>query len=484
MQRERTFFQGRKWLLAAVSCFFVASLSACGGGGGDGGTPEMAIKPGSGPFTGAMDITGMGTVEGQIESADDEVFYNFRLDEPRVVTLQTTGEADVEITLYDSERNVLATSSSERVVTPSVSSGSGGASTQAVAAVVPIALGVGIYGIRIAPAARVAVKVGTFVLSSVTAVYAIRQIREFLELEVGLDQRSSRDLKQYFDGEESVEVAFSITPSLRTKWGTLSFSIEANHVLRVSSTGPAECGNQAEHSLILNPPPSLRWVWRQSGIPVSLEKEMPVKLLRVSAPRRKEDRPYEIAVTVQEGGSETIVLTEEIEDPEGGKLTFTHSAPPAGLGVTRDGTGLTITAREGANGGTITVTATDPDGECWNFPLRIRVGEENGGPQPGGSPSTGGSPTHGCILNSDNPLHYTVCNEHYVGEHPNFSRCRSDYRRVSQCPRTGGEFASIISCDSHFSYIHSSHPLVSLGLLRNIINPIRSECEGTFLIHK
>ena len=300
MQREHKFFRDRTWLAVAVSCLLVVSLSACGGGGGEeGGTAKMTITP-AGPFAGAMDITGMEIVEGRIESADDEVFYNFRLDEPRVVTLRTTGEADTGITLYDSERNVLAISSGEHAAIPSIASGSGGASTQAVAAVVPIALEVGIYGIRITQAAVAAAKVGGFVLSVATAVYAIRQVREFLELDVGLDQSVSRDLKRYFDGEEDVEVAYSITPSLRTKWGTLSFSIGADHVMRVSSTGPAECGNQAEHTLILKP--TLRWRWRQSGIPVSQEKEMPVRIVRANAPRRKVGGPYEIAVTVEEGG--------------------------------------------------------------------------------------------------------------------------------------------------------------------------------------
>lgn len=67
------------------------------------GTPDTPPD-----FSEAIDITGRQSVEGQIDSPDDSVLYSFRIDEPRVVTFRTS--SDFEITVYDSEGNVLQTS--------------------------------------------------------------------------------------------------------------------------------------------------------------------------------------------------------------------------------------------------------------------------------------------------------------------------------------------------------------------------------------
>ena len=117
MQRQHNLFRGRKWLVTAVSCLFlVGGLAACGGGGGGttGTTPEMDITP---PPTGddhpdtiagAVAIMDGETVDGSLDSPDDEDF--FRLDLPEgasVIDVTLQAEAGVEVALLDSEGSVL-----------------------------------------------------------------------------------------------------------------------------------------------------------------------------------------------------------------------------------------------------------------------------------------------------------------------------------------------------------------------------------------
>ena len=49
-----------------------------------------------------------------------------------------------------------------------------------------------------------------------------------------------------------------------------------------------------------------------------------------------------LSVSVEQGGEVMITLTDYIEDPEGGPLTFAHGSLPAGFGVTTDGATWTI----------------------------------------------------------------------------------------------------------------------------------------------
>ena len=81
---------------------------------------------------------------------------------------------------------------------------------------------------------------------------------------------------------------------------------------------------------------------------------------------------------VAKGASKTVDLSDYIEDPDGGALTFAVSddeGVPTGWGVTTNGAILTFTASENAVNGDMFVTATDPAGECWNFPVRLTVAE-------------------------------------------------------------------------------------------------------------
>ena len=119
----------KRFARCAVVGFALAGLAACGGGGGGGSStpaektpttpgpaptptpPEIPITPGGGTMAEAIDITGMETVEGELDSADDADYYELRSDEDIDVTFWTD-TADVEFQILDSEGNVLVTSTS------------------------------------------------------------------------------------------------------------------------------------------------------------------------------------------------------------------------------------------------------------------------------------------------------------------------------------------------------------------------------------
>ena len=154
MQREHTFFRGRKWLAAAVSCLFVMGLYACGGGGGEEGgggegTPEMTIMPtptGDHPDTiaSAAAIADGETVDGSIDSPDDEDF--FRLDVPEgtsVIDITLRAEAGVEVALLDGDGNVLGVAETVEG-TASQAGGAGPVAAAASPSAVPLLVAVGL----------------------------------------------------------------------------------------------------------------------------------------------------------------------------------------------------------------------------------------------------------------------------------------------------------------------------------------------------
>ena len=159
MQRERTFFRGRKWLAAALSCLLVMGLSACGGGGGEEGgggkgTPEMAITPaptGDHPDTiaSAAAIAAGETVDGSIDSPDDEDF--FRLDVPEgtsVIDITLRAEAGVEVALLDGDGHVLGGAETVEETT-SQAGGAGPVVAAASPAVLPMVVGGAVVVVRV-----------------------------------------------------------------------------------------------------------------------------------------------------------------------------------------------------------------------------------------------------------------------------------------------------------------------------------------------
>ena len=97
-----------------------------------------------------------------------------------------------------------------------------------------------------------------------------------------------------------------------------------------------------------------------------------------SGPRLRDDAPP-LDIVIPWGDQATIVLTDYIEDPEGGRLTFAPVAVPPGFGVQRNGPDWTVlapsstaTAREVVRD-ELTVTATAANGRSADFGFRVLV---------------------------------------------------------------------------------------------------------------
>ena len=93
-------------------------------------------------------------------------------------------------------------------------------------------------------------------------------------------------------------------------------------------------------------------------------------------PRKIEGGPS-LLVSTEQGGEVMIRLTDYIEDPGGGRLTFAHGTRPRGLGVTRNGAEWTINVGLDVALGEhiIQVTATDSTNRSADFQFRVIVEE-------------------------------------------------------------------------------------------------------------
>ena len=335
----------------------------------------------------AIDITGRRSVEGRLDSPGDSLVYRLQIDEPGIVSFEISGEADAEITLYDSNGNVLA-----RGVPGTLPDGQAIPRTApvpevravplvAVFAVVAVRTAIPIFArVALRKATGAAVRTGAFALRHAKTAFAVtRVLTKKLEFDVKysslLDIAQSFEVHDHFDGETSVEHEWNITPSVQIpRWGlAVELKVDSTGTVRMSrGSGSVMCGSGTKYDQTIET--TLTLTWRQTTI-VELPSKVQFNLLRDTAPRRKGSEA--ISVTVPEGGSGTVLLTDYIEDPKGRSLTFTPGDPvPDGLSVTRNGARWTIAAKEGVTGGTIIVTAATGTGrarECWNFPLRVRM---------------------------------------------------------------------------------------------------------------
>lgn len=305
-----------------------------------------------------------GEVSGRIDTTDTwaEFYYRVTVYEPGILTLNTRGDADVALTVFDPQRNVSALSRGRAAMQM-------GADQAALQGGIVVALPVaGQYLIRVA-----GVGSGAYVLSTFATAYALKKLSDFAEIDVDFDGEASYDLKPHFDGEETTEAAFDVSASVRTRWGPLNIGIGTDYVVRIRHVAGAEvpCGTGTDRSLNIKMPLTVSWM--QLGL--SLKRnvgELSANIVRHRAPRRK--GANEITVSVPTAGTGTVPLTDFIEDPDGGPLTFAVRRIPSGWGATTSGGTLALTAGAGAADGSMTVTATDRDGECWNFPVRVSVG--------------------------------------------------------------------------------------------------------------
>ena len=485
----------------AVVGLALGGLAACGGGGSSKpGTPEMTITPPAPTaedIASATDITGQDTIEGRLDSDNRRVFYKIRIDEPTMLALRLSSEDGIDVTVYDSAGNVVnpSTATEQAAVASRTAAvagmplvwylGFGGAGTALKAAGAKL----GTYGIAFAPHAVGAVAAGVAIAYTVQvgkAAAALRQIRR-PDIEVEFDAESEKEvsIEDHFDGESLARTAWTFTPTVSIgKFGTLRLvTVEGKAAVRISHTRSEQCPAGIERTFEAKYEPKATW---GQSVPIAGEIlnrlinktfEGTITFREAKAPRRKEDRPHEIAVTVQRGGSETVVLTDEIEDPQGGALTFAVSAVPDGWGVTSDGprgSRLTIAAREVATGGTFTVTATDPARDCWNFPVRVSIEGEDEEEEPGTGtptpPSGGGGAVYACMTSETAGVR--LCSGVVSPTHG----CLEGSTRLASCPTTGP--GAVFSCGGRFTYLPSG-PGANF-----VIEGARSACNEEFTVHK
>ena len=402
----------KRFAQGAVLGLALAGLAACGGGGGGSSTPaettptpttpdpaptpmpppEIPITPSGDTVAEAIDITGMEAVEGELDSADDMDYYEIRVDEPTEVTLWVD-TADVEFEVLDSEGNVLVSSSQNP---------GGGSSSELAAAsaatpqAIPL-LGCALPGVNVV-CVRLLLTVG-YVLVRIAARQAIKRGTKYALRQVVRTGAFIRVLGRV--ASKNLEVGKPEEINCLDFFSPTEEAIPLSCSARVVSLnlGPFRIGIQGEGSIVRLDPFSTS-ICRSRAAPKTAKlalvggarippggrvpKEIRDGVATVSAvsffertlfdngPRLVPGGPP-LSLTVAEGGSATMTLTDHIEDPDGGSLTFTVGSAPAGLSVTRDGPRLTVRAREDAMDGSITVAATGQNNVCRTFPLRVSV---------------------------------------------------------------------------------------------------------------
>ena len=382
----------------------LGALAACGGGGGGSSTPakttptpetpapEMTITPVDDILANAVDVTGMETVEGELDTADDVDYYKIRVDEPTEVTLWVD-TPDVEIQVLDSEGNVLAT-------TPQ-NSGGGSASGLATAsaatpqaffgfcllpvghvACIRVVLGFGTAIVRIA--AGQAIKRGTkyALRQAVRAGAFIRSLGRVGRKNLEVGKPEFIDCNKFFT---TTEEAIPLSCSARVvslNLGPFMIGIQGEgSITRLDPLSTSICRDRAAPktatlALVAGariPPGAEVPEEIREGVATVFGTTLFERTLIDNGPRLRSTVTPPISLAVAGGGSATTTLTDFIEDPEGGPLTFAVGSAPAGLRATPAGSRLTVAAGEDAEDGTITVAATDRNNVCRTFPVQVRV---------------------------------------------------------------------------------------------------------------
>ena len=336
-------------------------------------------------FAGAVPIVlDGGTISGELDSPDDADLYSVTVDEQSIMNLN--GSNNIIITVFDDQGNIIAQSS-----TSAASEGEDDKEYNRILVKVVIAtLKKGKkYFVRITKDPGALRR--DYQLAKAVVKFALRKVKNFVRRDVVYGEGSaSIDLSEFFAGESDAivgsiniaPVSVSIPPTAINPWATLrviEFTLE--HVLRIDQNLTYACGTGLDYSAEVKIKLALSWEHRFSGgvDPKTYSinfGEFPIVINRRNAPRRIRGERERIAVNVAAGATESIRLTDYIVDPDGGRLIFSVSDVPrrwsAEIGG-RDFVDLVLSARDGARDGTLTVSATDRDGECWNFPIGLRV---------------------------------------------------------------------------------------------------------------
>ena len=324
-------------------------------------------------FAGAdsLDASG-GEFSGQLDSPGDVDYYRVTVDEPSILTMNVSSDADVVVTVFDERGNMIPQ------LVPRATTARAGAAVASVAVLVPSGRSMVRVSTRYGRS-TVGGNVEFYRLASRVMGIGLRQIRPFPETELIGSGSVSIDLRPYFAGVNGVAGLYLEPLRVRTPWGPLDVSLSAGLVLTVNK--PAwnlqlfECGD-GEDELRLTVKVKLRW-FDSLSFPLSQGfGAVPLVLRRpgegAGAPRRIAGTAESIFVSVAAGASETVRLTDYIEDPEGGPLTFSVSSVPSSWRAAASGTLLTVTAGAEAANGSMTVTARKR-GSCMNFPVALRV---------------------------------------------------------------------------------------------------------------
>ena len=368
--------------------------------------PEMTITRGGGTLANAVDITGQETVEGELDSPDDADYYELRPEED-VEAVFWMDTADVEFQLLDSEGNVLATS-------VEVGGGSGASAGRPAPDVVgPIVKAVRWlltkgekYVVKVSPkAGRALGGARRYVLKHRYRKAALRKIRSFVKRRMEAGTTGEFELSGRWTAEGDLEQTYSatlLTPipagSRIRRFVDVGIAVEQTKLkLRLDSV--KACQDRAEpveHRIrvvtkVKLPLPdsipktirdliddaiatvgdvalaSLRFLTGDDDLALTILDTGPNLRPTVTPP---------IALAVAAGSSATTTLTDFIEDPEAGSdVTFGAGSVSPGLRATLDGPRLTVAATEDAEDGTLKVAATDRNGVCRTFLVRVSVEE-------------------------------------------------------------------------------------------------------------
>ena len=403
----------KRFARLAVVGLALAGLAACGGGGGGSSTPEettpttprntptplpdnstppppeMTITPSGDTIAEAIDITGMETVEGELDSADDVDYYKIQVDEPTEVTLWVDS-ADVGFQVLDSEGNVLATSLQN----------SGGGSSSGLAAAssgtpqavplfgcalpgvnvacIRLMLAIGTHAVRIA-ARRNIPRATKYVLRQAarTGRVGIRELERFVTKNLEVGKPEDIVCSDFFAAEGGVPLSCSAT-LVTLNLGPYKVGLQAGATVRLSPSSTSECRGRAVPKKVRFELVASARIPPAEGLPEGVRESLGTvsnvsffeRTLIDNGPRLRPASPG-LSLTVKEGYTVPIALNDHIG---GGTLTFARDGSvPTGLEVRRTDANWWVTAQEGAMGGTITVAATDENNVCRTFPLEIMV---------------------------------------------------------------------------------------------------------------
>ena len=481
----------------AVAGLALSGLVACGGGGGGTAaptTPQMRIKPVD--FASAIEaaptITSGETVTGTLESADDVKYYRLQVDETSIIELTLDAEAGIEIALLDSYEAVLVTAVTESEVSVRI---------MAVASEYIVRIKGSVGYKRVQGGFKLVAKATAVADNAETVINLIQGIPDY-KINV-LGAGVELDLTDYVRGPDGQ------VPEFRTaKFGVSAPGLAATVERTTLGIRPnSQAGPGFVRIVVYASIPGI------PGFPIPFSVELGAEGLRVKPDVGRAHGPQNSFIVPAGGSINTDNLSDyfeyQIEASIANNVLFTNLVRgwdyTAVIRPDSDGGSVTGWTAEvakltepfltvGAPSGTETVptivvdvTVKDRFGSTAKVPLTFIAAEEE--------PATPPSPTsidYACTSiwdggRADGEL--ADCVEHFHQQPPRTLPilCPPE-NRVAQCPRTGTEYAVIISCryegdEERFSY--RQHTLIPTTDISDLLSG--DDCRrlgGEFFIHK